>query len=42
MIEQLPAPYREAVVLAELQGLTQQEVSQQQGISLSGASFIED
>lgn len=37
MIEQLPAHYREAVVLAELQGLTQQEVSQQQGISLSGA-----
>lgn len=37
MIRQLPEKYREAVILAELQGLTQQEVAEAQGISLSGA-----
>lgn len=37
MIRQLPEKYREAVILAELQELTQQEVAEAQGISLSGA-----
>ncbi|MEO8705874.1 MAG: RNA polymerase sigma factor SigZ [Kofleriaceae bacterium] len=36
MIAQLPAPYREAIELTELQGLTQIEASQRAGISLSG------
>lgn len=37
MIERLSEPYREALVLAELQGLTQKEVGEKQGISLPGA-----
>lgn len=37
MIEQLPDTYREALIMSELQGLKQQEVSALQGISLSGA-----
>jgi len=37
MIEQLPAKYRTALVLSELEGKTQLEVSKQQDISLSGA-----
>jgi len=37
MIEQLPAHYRDALVLSELEGKTQKEVSIEQGISLSGA-----
>ena len=37
MIEQLPETYREAIILAELQGLTLQEVARLQGTSLSGA-----
>ncbi len=37
LLRQLPEPYREAVCLSELQGLTQQEIAQRQGISLSGA-----
>ena len=37
MIQRLPEKYREAVVLSELQGLTQQEVADAQGTSLSGA-----
>ena len=37
MIEQLPANYRDALVLSELEGKTQQEVSRDQNISLSGA-----
>ena len=37
MIEQLPAHYREALILSELEGKTQKEVSMEQGISLSGA-----
>ena len=37
MIEELPPNYREAVFLAELQGRTQREVAEDQGLSLSGA-----
>lgn len=37
LIRQLPEPYREAVQLAELDGLTQQEVADRLGLSLSGA-----
>jgi RNA polymerase sigma-70 factor, ECF subfamily len=37
MIQQLPEHYREAVILSELQGLTQKEVAKVQGTSLSGA-----
>jgi RNA polymerase sigma-70 factor (ECF subfamily) len=37
MSAQLPAEYREAVELAELQGLTQAEVARRLGLSLSGA-----
>ncbi len=37
MIQLLPETYREAVILSELKGLTQREVAQMQGISLSGA-----
>jgi RNA polymerase sigma-70 factor (ECF subfamily) len=37
MIERLPEPYREALILSELEGLTQKEVGKKQGVSLSGA-----
>lgn len=37
LIEQLPAEYRQAIRLAEIEGLTQQEVAIVQGLSLSGA-----
>jgi RNA polymerase sigma-70 factor (ECF subfamily) len=37
MIDRLPEPYREAVKLADLAGLTQQEVADRMGIGLSGA-----
>jgi len=37
MIEQLPSKYRDALVLSELEGRTQHEVSKEQKISLSGA-----
>lgn len=37
MIYSLPEPYREAVVLTELDGLTQQQLARRLGISLSGA-----
>lgn len=37
MIEALPDGYREAVKLAEIEGLTQQEVANNFGITLSGA-----
>ena len=37
MIQLLPKKYREAVILSELHGLTQKEVAQVQGTSLSGA-----
>jgi len=33
----LPEPYREAVELSELEGLSQAEVAERQGLSLSGA-----
>ena len=36
MLDCLPAEYREALVLTELQGLTQQEAADQLGLSLSG------
>jgi len=37
MIEQLPAKYRDVLVLSELEGKTQLDVSKEQDISLSGA-----
>ncbi len=37
MVESLSEPYREAVMLSEIQGKTQKEVAEEQGISLSGA-----
>ena len=37
MVYNLSEPYREAVVLTELEGLTQKELAQRLGISLSGA-----
>jgi RNA polymerase sigma-70 factor (ECF subfamily) len=37
MIYSLPEPYREAFVLTEFEGLTQQELADRLGISLSGA-----
>lgn len=37
MIEALPEPYREAIVLNEFEGLSLQEVADRLGISLSGA-----
>jgi RNA polymerase sigma-70 factor (ECF subfamily) len=37
MIYSLPEPYREAVVLTELEGLTQKALAERLGISLSGA-----
>ncbi|MFN0128985.1 MAG: sigma-70 family RNA polymerase sigma factor [Verrucomicrobiales bacterium] len=37
LITQLPDPYREAIELTELHGLSQSELAQRLGISLSGA-----
>jgi RNA polymerase sigma-70 factor (ECF subfamily) len=37
MIDTLPEPYREALILSELQGLTQRQVSEKQEITLAGA-----
>jgi len=37
MIEQLPDKYREAMMLTELEGMTQKDLSNQLGISFSGA-----
>ncbi|MBT8490058.1 MAG: RNA polymerase sigma factor SigZ [Deltaproteobacteria bacterium] len=37
MIQLLPKNYREAIILSELSGLTQKEVAQVQGTSVSGA-----
>jgi RNA polymerase sigma-70 factor, ECF subfamily len=37
MITRLPEPYREAMRLADFEGLSQQEVADRAGISLSGA-----
>jgi RNA polymerase sigma-70 factor, ECF subfamily len=36
-IEALPEPYREALILSELQGLTQKQLAERKGLSLSGA-----
>ena len=37
MIENLPPIYRQAIVLSELEGLSQKEIGRKQGLSLSGA-----
>jgi len=37
MIYNLPEPYREALILTEFEGLTQQQLAEKAGISLSGA-----
>jgi RNA polymerase sigma-70 factor (ECF subfamily) len=37
MVESLPEPYREAVLMSEIEGKTQKEVAEMQGITLSGA-----
>jgi RNA polymerase sigma-70 factor (ECF subfamily) len=37
MINYLPAKYRQAIVLSELEGLTQKELAEELGLSLSGA-----
>jgi RNA polymerase sigma-70 factor, ECF subfamily len=37
MIDALPEPYRETIVLTELEGLTQKELAERLGISVSGA-----
>jgi RNA polymerase sigma-70 factor, ECF subfamily len=37
MIEELPAPYGQALTLTEFEGLTQKQLAERLGISLSGA-----
>lgn len=37
MVEQLPEPYREAIILTEYTGLSQKQLAEQQNLSLSGA-----
>ena len=37
MAEALPEPYREALLLTEFQGMSQQQLADRQGLSLSGA-----
>ncbi|HLP15915.1 MAG TPA: RNA polymerase sigma factor SigZ, partial [Bacteroidota bacterium] len=37
MIDELPEPYRRAVILSELEGVGQKELAEREGISLSGA-----
>lgn len=37
LIDSLPDHYRDAIVLSEIQGLTQQDTARQLGLSLSGA-----
>ncbi len=37
MVESLPAPYREALILTEYEGLSQRELAQRLGLSFSGA-----
>lgn len=37
MVDSLPEPYRDALRLTELHGLTQQELARHQGLSVSGA-----
>ena len=35
-IEQLPAPYRDALILVEIKGLSQKQAASERGLSLSG------
>jgi len=37
LVNELPEPYREALILTEFEGLTQNELAERLGISLSGA-----
>ena len=37
LVNELPEPYRQALLLTEYQGLSQKELAENQGISLSGA-----
>jgi len=37
LVQQLPEPYRDAVELSQIQGLTQREVAERLGLSISGA-----
>ena len=37
MVESLPAPYREALILTEYEGLSQRQLAQRLGLSFSGA-----
>jgi RNA polymerase sigma-70 factor (ECF subfamily) len=37
LIDELPEPYRQALILTEYQGLSQKQLAGQAGISLSGA-----
>jgi RNA polymerase sigma-70 factor (ECF subfamily) len=37
MVERLPEPYREAIILTEYTGLSQKQLAEQQNLSLSGA-----
>lgn len=37
LLDELPAEYRRALTLAELEGVTQQEIASREGLSLSGA-----
>jgi RNA polymerase sigma-70 factor, ECF subfamily len=37
LVNELPEPYRQALLLTEYQGLSQKELAERQGISLSGA-----
>jgi len=37
LIDELPEPYRQALILTEYQGLSQKQLAEQMGISLSGA-----
>lgn len=37
LLIELPAPYREALTLAEVEGVPQREIARRQGLSLSGA-----
>ncbi len=37
MVDELPEPYRQALLLTEYQGLSQKQLAESQGLSLSGA-----